>query len=391
MLRNLQRLPDYTCLQTIDRKTLKVATEAEQIDRLRFEIAYVGRKELVAWPGEGKFEQRALENLASLGGALGSGDFALHIRNLCAAAPSAFSGPTEELRGARKTLRWDLQLQKGEIGMQVGSTQDSELVPYHGSFWVDAETLDLIRLEVHADQIPKRIGISAAGGTIEYASSRIGDSDFLLPVVSELTMTEQSGQDFRNISKFTGCRQFVGQSSISFADQAAEDRPAVEPRRVRVLPPGLTAEVELKAGIDLTSAAVGDPVQAVLVRPLRNGKEIIYPRGSKLEGRITRLQRRRIAEHPPYYVVGLRFSGVAGEGVESEFQASLEDLMPAGTVYFLPRRGMLLIDPNFRPQLLGESVSWLAPPEPGEGVFLAKVRRIFPGLRLQWRTLDSVR
>ena len=35
------------------------------------------------------------------------------------------------------------------------------MVGYHGTFWVDPSSMDLIRLEVYADDIPRNLEIEA--------------------------------------------------------------------------------------------------------------------------------------------------------------------------------------------------------------------------------------
>lgn len=393
--RNLERLPNYTCLETIDRTVRERPHPARSVDRLRLEVAYVGGRELVAWPGEGKFAERRVAEMIGESAALSSGDFALSVSNLFGAASASFSAPVEGRSGDRKTIRWDFRVPAGATGMRVGTLAESALVPYHGTFWVDAETLDLIRLEQSADQIPKRTKVSASESVIEYARSRIGDSDFLLPVFSELMMTDNLDHEYRNRVQFTGCHQFVGESSISFADPAPVAAPSPEEARPVVLEDGLMAETALETDIDLGSAAIGDPVRAVLTRPLRRGKEVVYPPGAKLQGRITRLQKRAASDGrltKTYYVVGLRFSDLAGAGMHSGFLASLEELWPHSTAYSIPfKTDSLPLDAILGPLVWQEVHRSVPRPERGEGVFLAvgKSPRLSPKLRLVWRTLPA--
>src|SRR4029077_276182 len=68
------------------------------------------------------------------------------------------------------------------------------MVEYQGSFWVDSETLDLVRLEWKADHIPSSVGISSVTKSMHYKVMRVGDSDFLLPIHSELTSFDRTGR-----------------------------------------------------------------------------------------------------------------------------------------------------------------------------------------------------
>src|SRR3974390_1739503 len=74
---NLIRLPNFTCLQTIDRsRRASAGLRGETVDRVRVEVALVDGKELFAWPGEGKFEDRELSDMV-MGGATSTGNFGL--------------------------------------------------------------------------------------------------------------------------------------------------------------------------------------------------------------------------------------------------------------------------------------------------------------------------
>jgi hypothetical protein len=82
MEQNLNRLPNYTCLQTIERsRRLAPGHKFELVDALRLEVAMVGNKELFAWPGAKNFEDRDLHELVQ-GGAIGNGNFGLHARSI---------------------------------------------------------------------------------------------------------------------------------------------------------------------------------------------------------------------------------------------------------------------------------------------------------------------
>src|SRR5580704_14671305 len=80
MRQNLSRLPDYTCVETVER--LQRANETgmfRPVDTLRLDVLHVGDKELYAWPGSKKFEEH-IERMAA--GVTSSGEFALHARSV---------------------------------------------------------------------------------------------------------------------------------------------------------------------------------------------------------------------------------------------------------------------------------------------------------------------
>src|SRR5579872_735111 len=57
MVSNLQRQPNYTCVETVERsRRAGPARKFELQDTLRLEVALVDGKEMFAWPGARRFE-----------------------------------------------------------------------------------------------------------------------------------------------------------------------------------------------------------------------------------------------------------------------------------------------------------------------------------------------
>jgi hypothetical protein len=83
---------------------------------------------------------------------------------------------------------------------------------------VDSQTLDLLRFEVKANDVPPSLNLELADNAINYARRRIGGGDFLLPVSSEVLLRDLEGNENRNRTSFGQCRQFSGESVISFGD-----------------------------------------------------------------------------------------------------------------------------------------------------------------------------
>ena len=82
MIETLRRIPNYTCLETIERSVRRSDSKrASVVDALRLEVAVVDGKELFSWPGERQFKERDLRELAP-GGAIGNGNFALHAKSV---------------------------------------------------------------------------------------------------------------------------------------------------------------------------------------------------------------------------------------------------------------------------------------------------------------------
>lgn len=77
------------------------------------------------------------------------------------------------------------------------------------------------------------------------------------------------------------------QSAAPSAPQASAPPNAAEAARDPVIPNGPAVTVELNSSLDSKKAKVGDKVEARTLEALRNGNEIIVPKGTKLIGHVT--------------------------------------------------------------------------------------------------------
>jgi hypothetical protein len=294
---NLARLPDYTCLQTVERfEQSGPARPFDLVDRIRLEVALVGGKELFTWPGSGEFDDRGISEIVGRG-AIGSGSFALQARNIFVHENAAtFEWAGEVAEGGQRLIRYRYSVPKDRSRRVLRVGDDREVVAFHGSFDVDGATLDLARLEVRAAGIPATSAVQSMSEEIRYAVVRIGSSGFLLPQMSELVMIYASGEATRNVTRFTACRQYTGEARIRFDEPReleAAAMLAVTPTRTVDLEVGALIQVRLESTVRFESAATGDIVPARLATELKRGRRVVAPKGAPADVRLTRLEKRR--------------------------------------------------------------------------------------------------
>jgi hypothetical protein len=290
MAETLRNLPNYTCTQTIERMERRPpAKRIELIDMLRLEVALVSGRELYKWPGSGTFESAELRDLIKTG-ATGTGQFAGYVSVLFATRAPRFEYAGEELRNGRRLVRWDYVVPRNLSGFNLRVEPHEVIVGFHGSIWIDAESLDLKRLEVYADDIPPILQLSDAITLVEYERARIGTGEFLLPSMSELRMVDLNGGSSINRAKFSRCRQYTGESVVTFEDPA-EEGPAAEPVQTLQAPAGISLDLELETEITDKTSAVGDPITLVLKKDAKQGRTIMAPKGATAHGRITFLRK----------------------------------------------------------------------------------------------------
>ena len=319
----LTRLPNYTCLQTIERTRRMSGKRTELIDLIRLEVALVNGRELFAWPGSKKFEDGEISDMVK-GGAIGNGNFALHAKSVFQTNSPRFSFIGERIRDdGLKTLRWDFVVPQNLSGYLVKQGEEKAIVGFHGTFWVDAGSMDLERLEVYADDIPPNIRIASAVDRVEYHRVKLGEEAFLLPLKSELTMKDMGGSEYQNRTTFSGCRQYTGESTISFDDPATAT-PSPEATRTLEVPGGLMLEMALETPILEGESAVGDPLTAILKKPVKLGPGLIAPKGAFVHGRVTHLRRQQNSR--PGWAIGMTIFEMEWQGTRAQVRAKLESV-----------------------------------------------------------------
>jgi hypothetical protein len=360
MIENLHRQPNYTCVETVERSNRNGAARKFQLgDTLRLEVALVDGKEMFGWPGAKKFEDADLRSIVPTG-AIGNGNFALHARAIFETSAATF-----DYRGTEDSaVRYDFHVPLMLSGYRIQVAEKEAIVAYHGYFQADSASLDVRRIEVVADDIPSRLGVAQAIDRVEYDRVRIGEGDFLLPAGSELTLVDLDGREHRNRVRFASCRQFAGESVLSFDEAPPETAP----------PPTMAAEIEVPAGlglslslldaIDANQAVIGDPVRARLESALKYKGQVLFSKGATVTGRISRVQKQEDST-----MVGIEFTEIESATARARLKPSFEDL--AEDSVLIPRMQRRGLDPR-----------------PGEGIIPLRPGRFHlqRGILMFWRT-----
>ena len=348
----LQDQPDYTCLATFDRYRWLVNEPAERkLDTVRVEVAYVGGRELYSWPGAGKFSDAPLSSMVGVG-LMGDGDFAVHAHNIFVSGIGAVTWAGEEQGlGSRKLWRWNYRISPYQSRWSVQSGGSSQTVGSEGSFWVDPQTLDLVRMETHATDFFSAFPLKAVLSTVDYGRVHIGEQDVLLPLHAELKTTTSDGSESRNQTDYSGCRQYAGQSTISFGappePAAAPPAPAPMGTVEAQLPAGLAIHIRLSDGFPLSRAAVGSAVEGTLAAPLLDAGKELAPKGAAVRGRVRLLTQDSTAGTLPgmpekFTELGLVFDELEFPGHLYRFAAmlkSFDTVVPGVRMDIIQERG----------------------------------------------------
>jgi hypothetical protein len=132
----------------------------------------VDHQEFFASPGAYNFTETDISTFVT-GGMIGNGLFTLFARKIFSPATATYQFIGETNVAGRLLLRYDYQVSLLVSNYLIKSLGEAK-VGYHGSFWADSKTFDLVRLDIQADDIPYAVGVLAAATRIDYGPVRIG-------------------------------------------------------------------------------------------------------------------------------------------------------------------------------------------------------------------------
>src|ERR1022692_4390189 len=141
----LLQVPNYTCLETIQRSAQgRRTTVFSPLDTVLMEVSTVGDKELLAWPGARRFEEADLTSFTS-GGLMGSGVFALLARNVFVHDVTTIKYHGDEEIAGLPVARYDFGIPAAWSGYELRANGASAVVRLDGSFWIDPAPLELVQ------------------------------------------------------------------------------------------------------------------------------------------------------------------------------------------------------------------------------------------------------
>ncbi len=397
MTQSLTHLPDFTCVATAQRSVQKAGrADFKVVDTLRYEIAHAGGTELWSWPGASKFEDKPVIAMIS-SGSISQGEFSLHARSVFTGgyANTKFAG-VEDLLG-RKTLRWDYNVPMFASGWTITANGRSAPAASRGSFWADADTLEVVRLEIRSDGLPLDFPISSAVNTIDYAQVRIGSSNILLPQTARLYLEHSSGERRRNFTEFSHCRQYAGTSAISFETAHSFETAPASPREELAepaktteisLPARISVPIKLKTEIDSGQALAGDLVEGIIDADLKDRQILLVPKGSLITGRLRRME--KYSDPSPYFLVSIEFDDIEFPTHHARFFGTFKSLESD-----VPGFGWFVAWAKSTNKTLDHDTLYTTtretehlPDVPGVGIFFMQGSsfRLPRGMRMVWQT-----
>ena len=111
------------------------------------------------------------------------------------------------------------------------------IAAYHGEVWIDKETNMVLRVRMNAD-IPASFPVQAVFQQLDYNYTKIGDQEFLLPLVSEMRGKMGGGKHLvRNTIDFRHYEKFSADAVIKFDQMTPDSAPLSEDKTKEQKPP----------------------------------------------------------------------------------------------------------------------------------------------------------
>ncbi len=309
LLADLDRMPRYTCVQTITRtyydaregfrgsscsaliaKTRKHKPAAFAWDRLRLEVAWANGTNVFSWVGAPRFANNNLEKLAGEG-PLGSGDFGVFLREILLRTTLDFK--REQVINGKRLFEYSYDMPVEKSTYQVRASDGWTRVAYHGNLLIDPEAADLAELTVEIPKMPSRSAACEATNELTYGRTSIHDRLVLIPRETRLDILNTAGTESQSQATFANCREYTATSRLILDDSQSTSATQVEtpPAEPTPLPAGLHFDARITTLIDSDTAAAGDPVDAVLRSPMHGkNKTVIAPAGARIHGRLTKIR-----------------------------------------------------------------------------------------------------
>jgi hypothetical protein len=268
---------------------------------------------MYSWVGESRFEDRSLFQLVRTG-ALSTGSFVSFLMVVFRDDEASFSYKGETAEAGRQLAEFEFRVPVQSSHYTYGGAGTRVTTGYFGSIFVDPKTAELVRLAVHTEGLPPETGSCEASTTLDYSRVRLNGADFLLPNRAHLHILDADGMELENSTAYSGCHEFLGESTLRFEAAPEADAPAAgKTAAAGELPGGLPFMIALSSNIDVSAAAAGDKVSAKLTAAISGPQgQILVPKGAAVTARIVQIRRFYVPEPSLRLVLKLETVDIAG-------------------------------------------------------------------------------
>jgi len=335
---NARRIPRYVCLQKIERTALtrlapnltvsvnkaaicwtlpdkglpKVPSlSLIQADRAHLDVMLAQGTEFFSWPGGRSFDTSDPGDLLG-GGLSGSGDFAGFVISVFTGDEITFEYLGSCPGSSCVRYRYDVPLYVSHY--LVKSLLEKATVGYHGTFDVDPQSAELVRMTVTPTELSEALPEACDIRTrMTYIRTTMQAGDFMIPESTEMEYLDRDGSYSLNRVSYEGCRQYTSESVLTFGDDSPKLLTDDKTKVSSALPvAGSELTLRLASKIDSEHGSAGDNLEATLVRAVQDTEGGSIPAATIIRGHLAELQRVYFPRRQ--VVIAIRFDTIVLNG-----------------------------------------------------------------------------
>ena len=234
-------LPNFICLQVTRRyHNAENRGETSNADTITERLTYYNHKEEYKMVTHN--DQVTNVSAEKLGGSLSRGEFGSLLREIFDPR-SATKFEWERWTGHNK--RWwyvfsfRVPLETSQYTIHSGQAKEEQVITvgFSGSIFIDKETNMVMRVKMQADNIPPTFPMLAASQQLDYDFQKIGDQEFLLPLISEMKMKLDARYSTRNVIEFRNYNKYSADTIIKFDEAPPATPPPLGDDKSKEQPP----------------------------------------------------------------------------------------------------------------------------------------------------------
>jgi hypothetical protein len=320
-------------------------------DWLRLDVGLADGREIFSWAGAPQFDERDLDEFVPEG-AIGTGAFATMLLSVFENRNTSFQFDGDRTLDGRRLAAYSFQVTEEESHYRVRTRRKDWIITgYAGELLVDPKTATLARMSVRTDVLPESTGSCEDDTALDYGMVPLGGFDYLLPQSTVQRFIGREGDEGENRITFSACREYRGESTLTFGGRPDAGPGVSASRALAELPAGQPVVIELASAIAFEGSAAGDRIEGRLAAPIRDAERrtAVVPQGARVEGRLMRVEMQSPATGP--FTIALRWETVEVDGTKvplalkpsrpaiDQKRAPQGALQRRGTEIELPRQG----------------------------------------------------
>jgi hypothetical protein len=310
-----RRIPNFTCVETVTRDYYQPASTLPRAcsvlleerkrrtkdlilrhlatDRLRLDVTMVRTGELFSWVGARNFDDKGIEHLVR-DGPVGSGAYGTFLKLVFLQDVKEFVFERNLVSGGHNLMEYSFRVNRSDSHYRVKLENSWIDTAYSGTFQLDPKSEEVFEINLQEDDLPDRSEYCTTITSAKFQTVEIANVRFVMSARAVQRFVYGNGEEIENTTTFANCREYLGESTISFT-QDSEPKLGVSnappPEKLGPVPAGLRFAFALTSPIESDTAAAGDPFAGKLTEPLLDGKHKVFAKaGSLVEGRLLRVQ-----------------------------------------------------------------------------------------------------